>query len=242
MPNKSLNIFGYIGDPWSYSEDPAIVDTDIKAEVKDLANYDGLDVHINSYGGIATQGIAIYNIIRSAVAAMKKQKPDFTCTAYIEGIAASAASLIFCAGDKRVMRVGSQLMIHNALTVLYGNARDIRKEADVLDQYDLSIAAIYENTGKKSRDEYLKLMNDETYFIAEEAVESGLATEVDSSTESILTALPFTKGNYQAFMHRAAMARHIPQKISKAKENIQTKASNKGLANALFAIADEAID
>ena len=242
MSIKTINIFGYIGDPWSYSEDPAIVDTDIKAELKNLSDHSGLDVHINSYGGIATQGIAIYNIIRGAVAAAKKQKPDFVCRTITEGIAASAASIIFCAGDKRIMRVGSQLMIHNALSILYGNSHEFRKEADVLDQYDLSIATIYEATGNKSREDYLKLMKDETYFVADEAVDSGLATEVDSSAESVITALPFAKGNYQAFMQRAAMSRHIPQITTAKKKDIDQKVSNKGLVSALFAIADQAID
>lgn len=191
MATKTINIFGYIGGPWSYSDEPAIVDTDIKAELKNLSDYSGLDVHINSYGGIATQGIAIYNIIRGAVATVKKQKPEFVCCTITEGIAASAASIIYCAGDKRIMRIGSQLMIHNALSIIYGNSYEFRKEADVLDQHDLSIAAIYEATGNKSKTEYLKLMKDETYFVAEEAVEYGLATEVDSSTESVITALPF---------------------------------------------------
>ena len=242
MSIKTINIFGYIGDPWSYSEDPAIVDTDIKAELKNLSDHTGLDIHINSYGGIATQGIAIYNIIRGAVAAVKKQKPEFVCRTITEGIAASAASIIFCAGDERIMRVGSQLMIHNALSIIYGNAHDFKKEAQVLEQYDLSIAAIYEATGNKSREDYLKLMKEESYFIADEAVDSGLATSVDSTTESLITALPFTKGNYQAFMQRAAMARHIPQ-ISRAnKKEIDAKASNSGLAKALFAIADGALD
>lgn len=242
MSIKTINIFGYIGDPWSYSDEPAIVDTDIKAELKNLSDHSGLDVHINSYGGIATQGIAIYNIIRGAVAVVKKQKPDFVCRTITEGIAASAASIIFCAGDKRIMRIGSQLMTHNALSIIYGNSYEFRKEADVLDQYDLSIATIYEATGNKSREYYLKLMKDETYFVADEAVDCGLATEVDSSVESVITALPFAKGNYQAFMQRAAMSRHIPQIATDKKKDIDQKVSNKGLVNALFAVADQAID
>lgn len=242
MATKTINIFGYIGDPWSYSDEPAIVDTDIKAELKNLSDHSGLDVHINSYGGIATQGIAIYNIIRGAVAVVKKQKPDFVCRTITEGIAASAASIIFCAGDKRIMRIGSQLMTHNALSIIYGNSYEFRKEADVLDQYDLSIATIYEATGNKSREYYLKLMKDETYFVADEAVDCGLATEVDSSVESVITALPFAKGNYQAFMQRAAMSRHIPQIATDKKKDIDQKVSNKGLVNALFAVADQAID
>lgn len=242
MATKTINIFGYIGDPWSYSDEPAITDSDIKAEVKDLEDFTELDIHINSYGGIATQGIAIYNIIRGAVAAVKKQKPEFICRTITEGIAASTASIIFCAGDERIMRVGSQLMIHNALSIIYGNSYEFRKEADVLDQYDLSIASIYEATGNKSKTEYLKLMKDETYFVADEAVESGLATEVDSSAESVITALPFAKGNYQAFMQRAALSRHIPQIVRDNKKEIEKKASNIGLAKALFAVADEALD
>lgn len=245
MSLKTLNIFGYIGDPFSYSEDPAIIDTDIKAELKDLSDYDELEVHINSYGGIATQGIGIFNIIRAAINNAKKVKPNFKSTAYVEGIAASAASIIFCACENRIMRVGSQLMIHNALTIMYGNSHDLRKEAEVLDQYDLSIAAIYAKVGSKSSGEFLAMMKDETYFIAEEAVECGLATSIDAETESVLSILPFAKGNYSAFMHRAAMSRSLPQIKAETEKKIETSvekkkatADAKAKAKAFFALAE----
>lgn len=238
MKVKTLNIFGYIGEAWSYTDDPAIIDTDIKATLNDLAEYDKLNVHINSYGGIATQGIAIFNIIRAAVQMVKKDKPNFICTTYVEGIAASAASIIFCCGDERIMRIGSQLMIHNALSITYGNAVDLRKEAAVLDQYDKSIADVYAAIGTKSKDDYLTAMNEETYFTADEAVSEGLATAVDNEKESVITILPFARGSYQNFMTRAALTRHVPQKTQEHKDRIDQKVSNKILASAIFAVAD----
>lgn len=239
MKQKTLNIFGYIGDPWSYTEDPAIIDTNIKSDLSDITEYDELNVHINSYGGIATQGIAIYNIIRDAVRNAKKQKPNFVCNTIVEGIAASAASIIFCAGDNRIMRVGSQLMIHNAISVIYGNSVDLRKEAEVLDQYDQSIASIYAYVGNKSKEDYLAAMNAETYYTADESVDVGLATSVDSAKESVHTVLPFARGDYQNFMRRAAFKRTLPQITKETKENVTKKATNKALASAIFAVADE---
>ena len=99
-----------------------------------LDKYADIDVHINSGGGDAFAGIAIYNIL-------KRHKGKITV--YIDGIGASSASIIAMAGDKIVMPKSSQLMIHRPWGMAVGNADEIRKFADSLDSCCQSIMEVY---------------------------------------------------------------------------------------------------
>lgn len=83
-----------------------------------------INVHINSGGGSVFGGIAIYNILKRHSAEI---------TVYIEGLAASIASVIAMAGDKIIIPANAQMMIHKPSSITWGNAEDMRKEADVLD-------------------------------------------------------------------------------------------------------------
>lgn len=83
-----------------------------------------INVHINSGGGSVFGGIAIYNILK---------RYDAEITVYIEGLAASIASVIAMAGDKIIIPANAQMMIHKPSSITWGNAEDMRKEADVLD-------------------------------------------------------------------------------------------------------------
>ena len=99
-----------------------------------LDKYADIDVHINSGGGDAFAGIAIYNIL-------KRHKGKIAV--YIDGIGASSASIIAMAGDKIVMPKSSQLMIHRPWGMAVGNADEIRKFADSLDSCCQAMMEIY---------------------------------------------------------------------------------------------------
>jgi ATP-dependent protease ClpP protease subunit len=134
--------------------------------VRDLADVDGpLEVHLNSPGGEVFDGIAIYN----ALIARKN------VTVVIDGIAASIASVIAMAGNPVLMARQSQVMIHEGFTMAAGSAQDFRDFAEQLDRTSNNIAEIYaEHTGRPA--EYWRtLMQAETWFTAEEAIEAGLA-------------------------------------------------------------------
>ncbi len=105
-----------------YPEDKA--PKDVQDFLDQLDGVSKINVHINSGGGSVFGGIAIYNILK---------RHDAEITVYVEGLAASIASVIAMAGDKIIIPANAQMMIHKPSSITWGNADDMRKEADVLD-------------------------------------------------------------------------------------------------------------
>lgn len=128
-----------------------------------------IEVQINSPGGLVFDGIAIFNALRTHPARV---------TTRVDGIAASAASVIVQAGDRRVMVESSQLMIHEAWGMAIGPANEMRELADLLDKQNGIIAGIYAARSEKPEDEFRDLMTSDTYLTDEETVDLGLADEV----------------------------------------------------------------
>jgi ATP-dependent protease ClpP protease subunit/glutaredoxin len=131
-----------------------------------------LKVHINSYGGEIDEGIAIYSYL---------SRFPGEVTIYIDGIAASIASVIAMAGDKVIMSPAGLMYIHNPWTMTAGDAEDLQREAANLTKRKAALVAVYaEKTGLPSAT-IEKLMDDETLLNAEEAVELGFADEIESA-------------------------------------------------------------
>ena len=124
-----------------------------------------LNIHVNSGGGSVFAGIAIYNMIKNH---------DGETVTYIDGMAASIASVIALASDKVVMRTGSTLMIHKPLYNLWGcyNADDFRKMAKDLDAVQACIMQVYKENIVEGVDikAIEKMVNAETYMTSDEAV------------------------------------------------------------------------
>jgi ATP-dependent protease ClpP protease subunit len=137
------------------------------------AALDGLDdsvtelqLRINSPGGSAFEALAILNLLRAH---------PVRVTAVVDGLAASAASLIAAGCDETIMSPGTQMMVHGPSGLCWGTAADMRETADVLDKIAASMASIYaEAAGGKIAD-WVALMQKDTWYTAEEAVEAGLA-------------------------------------------------------------------
>jgi ATP-dependent protease ClpP protease subunit len=129
---------------------------------------DELNVYINSPGGAAWDGIAIMNAIRRHRAHV---------TVHVDGLAASAASVIAMAGDRVVMNRGSELMIHDASGGAYGNAELMDEVATILHKLSDSIADVYAGRTGTDRATWRAAMQAETWYTAEEAVAAGLADE-----------------------------------------------------------------
>ncbi len=125
-------------------------------------------VRINSPGGSVFDAVAIYNALIQHPASV---------TTRVDALAASAASIIAMAGDTVEMMVGSQLMIHDAMGVEMGNARDMREMATFLDRQSDNLASIYANKGGDKQD-WRAMMLAETWMFAQEAVDFGLADSV----------------------------------------------------------------
>lgn len=130
---------------------------------------DNISVRINSPGGSVFDAVAIYNAL---------VKHPANVTTYVDALAASAASIIAMAGDECVMMVGSQMMIHDAMGVEIGNAKAMREMASFLDDQTTNIATIYAAKAGGTVDDWLKLMYEETWMFAQEAVDLGLADTV----------------------------------------------------------------
>lgn len=136
-------------------------------EVRDMikaADGRAINVHINSGGGSVFAGIAIYNMLKNY---------EGEVTTYIDGLAASIASVIAMAADRIVMRTGSSLMVHKPSAVLIGayNADDLAKYADTLDEIQRCIMQVYmeKMRPEASVEEIEELVNNETWMTSEEA-------------------------------------------------------------------------
>lgn len=153
---------------------------DVVAELR-AVTASKLRVRINSPGGSLFDGIAIANALRAHPAEV---------TIQVDGIAASIASVIAMAGDRIVMMPSSTLMIHDASGLCMGNAADMQQTADLLDKLSDNIADVYATKSGGTREQWRGLMQEETWYLADEAVAAGLADEVASGSTPAEPALP----------------------------------------------------
>ncbi|MDF2615357.1 MAG: hypothetical protein K0Q47_12 [Sedimentibacter sp.] len=143
-------------------------------DVKDLGDISELDIRINSGGGSVFAAAAILSYLRSHKAFK---------TVYIDGLAASAASVIAMAGDKICMPSHAMMMIHNPATIAWGDSREMRKTADTLDKIRDSIVNAYQTKCGKDYETICNLMDEETWMTGKEAVEQGFADVVLDNVE-----------------------------------------------------------
>ncbi|MFI9079127.1 head maturation protease, ClpP-related [Streptomyces sioyaensis] len=148
--------------------------SDLVEELSELTGVTAIDVHINSPGGEVFDGLAIMNSLRAHPA---------TVTTYVDGMAASIASVIAMAGERVVMGPHSQMMIHEGSGLCIGDADEMRKMADLLDFQSDNIAGVYQAKAGGNVEGWRSLMRAETWFTAEEAVAAGLADEVAKPKE-----------------------------------------------------------
>lgn len=153
-----------------------------------LAKMNGdITVRLNSGGGIATEGVAIYN----ALAAFKGK-----ITVRIEGLAASAASIIAMAGDEIIMGKGSMMMIHDPMVFAAGNADDMEAIKAMLDTMGDAMASIYAEKTGRTPEAIRSEMKEEIWMTADEAVSKGYATSVNDEEVKAFAAF-----DYRAYAH-----------------------------------------
>ena len=167
-----LYIFGDICK-WAWTEYGEASGVTIVNQLKAL-DVGRINVHINSYGGDVSEGLAIYNVLREHKAEI---------VTICDGFACSAASVVFMAGSRRVMSPASLLMIHNAWTIAMGNAADLRKTADDIETITQASVEAYKRGATISEEEIKALMDAETWILPEKAVEYGFATEIDDEED-----------------------------------------------------------
>ena len=179
-----INLYGEVVetrpiDFWTGQPIPGnfIMQDEFLQDLDKLAACESVTVHINSVGGSLYVGAAIYNRLKGLAAKV---------TTINDGLAASAGSLIFMAGDTRKMHSGSNLMIHEAAGFLYGYYKrsDLKQIDKQLAAHDKVGINIYVECTGKSADEVKAMITRETWLTGQEAVEAGFADEVITSEEN----------------------------------------------------------
>lgn len=162
----TINIYGDITS-WEYWESD--VSSHMLSKQLEVLDVSTINVYINSYGGEVAEGLAIYNALKRHKAKIKTHCDGFAC---------SIASVIFMAGDERIMSNASLLMIHNAWTWASGNANDFRKQADDLDKITQASVNAYLSEVNIEESELKAMLDNETWITPQEAFEKGFVTSI----------------------------------------------------------------
>lgn len=167
----TINIYGDITS-WAWEELGEVSAVNLSKQLEELGDVSEINVYINSYGGEVAEGLAIYNALKRHKAKVKT---------YCDGFACSIASVIFMAGDERIMGDSSLLMIHNAWSWAMGNAQELRKQADDLDKITQASVTAYKTHSTLTEEEIKELLDNETWILPEEAMEYGFATAIEKT-------------------------------------------------------------
>ena len=165
-----IRLYGDIGDP-SWWNPNSVGAREFNDELDEIRDVEVLTIRINSSGGEVFAGIAIHNSIKNHGATVKK--------VYVDGIAASIASIIAMAGTEIIMPVNAWLMIHNPSSGVIGTAEEMRKRADTLDKLRDSLIDTYMERSSLSKEEIIQMLDTETWLSADEALEKGFITKID---------------------------------------------------------------
>ena len=164
--SAELILYGSIGSD-EYWDD--ISDKAFKQDIENLGDVENITLHINSPGGSVFSAVAIANTLKNHKAKI---------TANIDGLAASAATIITSACDTVKMPKNALFMVHNPITFAYGNNQDMQKTLEMLNKVKNSIIETYLNKAKTDKETLSELMDNETWMSAEEAKEYGFIDEI----------------------------------------------------------------
>lgn len=185
LVNGVLQLFGAVGIVW----DEGFTVSDVAAALAEHGEGD-LTVRINSGGGIATDGMAIYSLLKTHPGEI---------TMIVDGVAASAASLIAMASDKRQIMDGAMLMIHDPATITIGNAAEHEKNTAFLHKLADNFAGVYARAADIKPAAAREIMKAETWYTAQEAKAAGFVTEVLADKAQAKAAF-----DYGIYMHAPA--------------------------------------
>ncbi|MDN6626786.1 MAG: Clp protease ClpP [Pisciglobus halotolerans] len=180
MNRNELFIYGAIS---SKKEQGTVTSFEVREFLSKADKSKPLIVRVNSPGGEIAEGVTIHNMI---------ERFNDDVSVYIDGLAASIASVIAMAGNKVYMSKNASMMIHNASVGVSGNSKELRKMASVLDKMSSTIRASYTKRDLTVNDDELtKMMDEETWLTAAEAVEKGFVDEVVRATKQTASITPF---------------------------------------------------
>lgn len=169
-----LTLYGEISNETWWGDE--VTPKEFKADLDNLGDIGTLNIYINSPGGDVFAGQAIHSML--------KRHPSHK-NVYIDGLAASIASVIAMSGDTIFMPKNAMMMIHNPWTIGMGNAIEFRKLAEDLDKIRESLVAAYEGHSTLTRDEIIELMDEETWLTATECEEYGFCDVVEEEKQLV---------------------------------------------------------
>lgn len=200
--SASIDMYGEVVqshpvDWWTGEKEPGnyIALDEFLQDLEELKTKDSITIHINSVGGDFYAGLSIYNRLRNLPASI---------TTIVDGLAASAGSIIFMAGDKgkRKLHAGSNLMVHGVLSFFWGyyNAVELESEIKKLESHNKAAIAAYVEATGLSEDVVKEALSKDTYMTGQEAVDAGWADAVVSDDEGAPPANVMLSPNRAAMM------------------------------------------
>lgn len=148
-----------------------------------------IHLRVNSPGGSVFEGMSIYENLRS-----QKTKHGRKIIAYVDGVAASIASIIIMAADEIIVGDGSMVMIHKPMGGVFGNTTELERIINVLDKIEDQMISIYSKKTGQSRIEIAKALAEETWYTSEEAIEVGIADSKFKAEETLKLAASALEG------------------------------------------------
>ncbi|HHY1719493.1 TPA: head maturation protease, ClpP-related, partial [Escherichia coli] len=146
------------------------------SDMNALGDITHINLHINSPGGDVFEGIAIFNALKNHGAAI---------TVYVDGVAASMASLIAMAGDTVIMPENAFMMIHKPWGISGGDAEKMRTYAERLDKLESVMVPVYAQKTGKTTDEIAAMLADETWMSGAECLAHGFADQVTPAVKAM---------------------------------------------------------
>jgi ATP-dependent protease ClpP protease subunit len=209
-------LYGTVGDDFW---DEGFTAQDVLRALAEVGRGTDVTVRINSPGGYVSQGVSIYNALKSHRGRV---------TVYVDALAASAASVIAMAGDEIIMRTGSIMMIHDPAGVTIGDVKEHEKAIVSLDKLGDSIADIYAERTGRDAGEIRNEMREELWLTAEEAVAQKYADRLDAANENA-TAIEPAAFNYRLFKN--APERFVALAEARAWDKRELKAAKPAATN-----------
>jgi ATP-dependent protease ClpP protease subunit len=193
---------------------PGLTAKDFLMELKAFPEATEIELHINSPGGSVTDGMAIYN-------QLKADPRKKVC--YVDGMAASIASVIAMACDEVIMPNNALMMIHNPWTVTAGNSSEIKKDVALLEKMEKQLVNIYAQKTKLDPVKVKELCDAETWMDGDEALYFGFATGTVEAIQVAASALDLTKITVVDSKAKAICEKLFKNKIQEIEEKMEIK-------------------
>lgn len=187
----------------------------VNAEMAALKDADHVTVRLNSCGGDLYAGLAIYSALKNL---------DADVTVRVEGIAASAASVIACAGDDVVVGPGSIFMVHEGALALYGyyTSADLGALIEDMDAGVRAMLGVYREKTGRGEDELRQMVEAETWMVGREIVDAGFADTYDADApESDPEAGEDGETVIAGVAHDLRAFRHVPDLAARVSASVR---------------------